>query len=133
MPARSRPPASSTAVLTARALAAERGIFSMEELHKKLVSQGITITSSQLGKVLRNQTRYVDLVLLDALRKVLETSFDRLLISRELKRHAPATPSVTVPQTNQTTIERTATTTHDTPQPDPTLVPPTFAALPRCK
>jgi hypothetical protein len=113
----------------ARMLAAERGIFSMEELHKQLLSHGITISSSQLGKVLRNQTRYCDLELLDALRKVLDTSFDRLLISRELKRHTPAT----VPQKTETKAELTATIIHDASQQNQALSPPAFTSLPRPK
>lgn len=127
MPTRSRTPALSRAVLMARTLAAERGIFKIQGLHNELVSRGITISSSQLGKVLRNQTQYCDLVLLDALRKVLDVSFDQLLTSRELKRHEPRA----APKPHDAIAETTVETAHDTPQSQGTPRPPTLAALPK--
>ena len=115
----------------ARTLAAERGIFCMEELHKKLVAHGITISSSQLGKVLRNQTRYCDLELLDALRKVLDTSYDKLLVSRDQKRCTQMPRPPVTPKQDEANVEQTEKTTHDAQQQSQRPAPPTFTSLPK--
>lgn len=114
----------------ARTLAAERSIFSIEELHKRLVAHGITISSSQLGKVLRNQTRYCDLELLDALRKVLDTSYDKLLVSRKQQQGAPKRRATTALKESEKTIEQPATKNHEAEQKSETLAPPPFTSLP---
>lgn len=131
MVALSRPPAPSKAFLMARLLAAERGIFSLEELHKLVVAEGITISSSQFGKVLRNQTRYCDMELLDALRKVLDTSYDKLLVSRALKRIPATTRSVKGPTGSEPKSKQPLATNHEEGKQNQTLTPPAFTALPK--
>lgn len=130
MPARSRPPAPSKAVLNARRLAAERGIFKIEEIHRLLKPYGVTITSSQLGKVLRNRVDYIDLALLDALRRWLNVSFDDLLSSRAVESRAPSPAPAARPNPIDSTPPR-ASTPHDTPQNDQAIRPPDARPLPK--
>jgi hypothetical protein len=130
MPVRPPVPTPSVTVLMARTLAAERGIFKIEELHRKLQPYDIQISSSQLGKVLRNKSQSLDVRLLAALRDLLDVTYDQLLVDRPVSPQAPQRPSVT-PARRPSSREkkRQEDPPHDSNPPQPT--PPKLLSLPK--
>lgn len=130
MPARPLTPKSPVTVLNARTIAAERGIFKIEELHRRLQPYGIELSSSQLGKVLRNQTKSFDTALLWALCELLEVTYNELLAHGPKSPHAPKREAM--PRAAPRPAREDASlkdTTHDSAPTHPS--PPSLSSLPK--
>lgn len=80
MPAKPPTPTPETIEIRWRPFAAEQGICTQVELHRRLQLYGITITSSQLGKVLRGDSDGITWQLMTALTRVLDAPLQKLFV-----------------------------------------------------
>lgn len=129
MPARPLTPKPFVTGLNARTIAAERGIFKIAELHRRLQPYGIDISSSQLGKVLRNQTKSFDTALLWALCELLEVTYNELLAHGPKSPCAPKREAIPHAAPRPAEAASLKDTSHDS---DPTRPsPPSLSSLPK--
>jgi DNA-binding Xre family transcriptional regulator len=70
--------------LRVRVRMAERGIRSVAELHRRLSEQGVSVSHSQLIRIIDNKAQHLSVPLLNGLMRVLECGVEELFETRQV-------------------------------------------------